>query len=118
MASTIVITDTTEADIPAITAMFATEVRHGTASWAYEPPTHDEMLEKFQRLTADNYPFLTARLDNQESTSTRTQARTTTQSSVSLLPVPIAREKVTDSCAKTQSMCMRTSDATALQASY
>jgi phosphinothricin acetyltransferase len=65
MASTIVITDTTAADIPAITAMFATEVRHGTASWAYEPPTHDEMLEKFQRLTADNYPFLTARLNNQ-----------------------------------------------------
>lgn len=66
MASTIVITDTTAADIPAITAMFAKEVRHGTASWAYEPPTHDEMLEKFQRLTGDNYPFLTARLQGQD----------------------------------------------------
>lgn len=65
MASTIVITDTTAADIAAITAMFANEVRHGTASWAYEPPTHDEMLEKFQRLTGDNYPFLTARLQDQ-----------------------------------------------------
>ena len=59
-----VITATTTADMPAITDIFATEVLHGTASWSYSPPEIAEMTEKLHRLTGDNYPYLTARLDN------------------------------------------------------
>lgn len=53
----------TEADTPAITAIFAVEVQHGTASWAYEPPSEAEMLEKMQGLLAQGYPFLVAEID-------------------------------------------------------
>jgi len=55
---------TTEADMPAITKIFAEEVLHGTASWAYTPPALAEMTEKFHRLTGDNYPWLSASLDS------------------------------------------------------
>lgn len=58
------ISATTHSDIPAITAMFAEEVKHGTASWAYSPPAQEEMTAKFERLTSDNYPYLTARVDD------------------------------------------------------
>ena len=59
------INETIEADLHAITEMFAEEVVHGTASWAYTPPTQNEMMAKFKRLTNDNYPWLTARLNEQ-----------------------------------------------------
>ena len=50
-------------DIPAITAIFSVEVLHGTASWAYEPPSEAEMLAKMEDLQAQGYPFLVAELD-------------------------------------------------------
>ena len=59
------INETIEADLHAITEMFAEEIVHGTASWAYTPPTQNEMMAKFKRLTNDNYPWLTARLNEQ-----------------------------------------------------
>lgn len=55
----------TEADMPAVTAIFAEEVRHGTASWAYEPPTENELLEKMRGLVAQGYPYLVAEVDGQ-----------------------------------------------------
>ena len=56
---------TIDTDLDAITEMFAVEVMHGTASWAYAPPTRDEMVAKFKRLTDSNYPWLTAQLNDQ-----------------------------------------------------
>ena len=37
------------ADIPAITAIYAQAVLHGTASWEIEPPDEAEMLRRQQR---------------------------------------------------------------------
>ncbi len=64
-AALITVRDTHTEDIPAITEIFANEVTHGTASWAYEPPETPEMLQKFKTLQAQGYPFLTALIDNQ-----------------------------------------------------
>lgn len=50
----------TENDIAAITAIFAEEVLHGTASWAYEPSSETELLEKMNGLLEQGYPFLVA----------------------------------------------------------
>ena len=61
----VVVRSTVDADMPAITKIFAAEVLHGTASWAYIPPTQQEMTDKLHRLSADNYPCLTAQLDDQ-----------------------------------------------------
>lgn len=58
------ITATTDADLPAITEIFAEEVLHGTASWAYTPPTLAEMTDKFHRLNGDNFPWLSAHYNN------------------------------------------------------
>jgi len=55
----------TETDIPAITAIFAEEVLHGTASWSYEPPPEAELLEKMRGLVAQGYPYLVAEVENQ-----------------------------------------------------
>lgn len=57
------IRDASEDDASAITAIFAEEVRHGTASWAYEPPSEEEMLEKLRGLQAQGYPFLVAEIN-------------------------------------------------------
>lgn len=52
-------------DIAQITSIFAHEVRHGTASWSYQPPAADEMLAKFSSLQAQGYPFLSAVVDGE-----------------------------------------------------
>lgn len=62
-ADNVIIRPATAQDIPAITAIFAHEVTHGTASWAYEPPDANEMLAKLQTLQGQGYPFLCAEVD-------------------------------------------------------
>ena len=57
--------ETCAEDIAAITEIFANEVSYGTASWAYEPPTASEMLQKLATLQAQGYPFLTALVNDQ-----------------------------------------------------
>lgn len=48
------------ADIPAIAAIYAHAVLHGTASWELEPPDVAEMLRRFEAVKAGGYPYLVA----------------------------------------------------------
>ncbi|MDR6874730.1 phosphinothricin acetyltransferase [Bosea sp. BE125] len=50
-------------DIPAITAIYAHAVLHGTASWEIEPPDEAEMLRRQQAILAGGYPYLVAEHD-------------------------------------------------------
>jgi phosphinothricin acetyltransferase len=53
----------TPADVPAILAIYADQVRHGTASWELEPPDDAEMQRRMHTLLAAGYPYLVAELD-------------------------------------------------------
>jgi len=50
----------TEADIPAITAIYADAVSTGTASYEIEPPDEAEMLARMQRIVSGGHPYLVA----------------------------------------------------------
>ncbi|AMJ62138.1 GNAT family N-acetyltransferase [Bosea sp. PAMC 26642] len=51
------------ADIPAITAIYAHAVLHGTASWELDPPDESEMLRRHEAILAGGYPWLAAERD-------------------------------------------------------
>lgn len=51
------------ADIPAITAIYADAVLHGTASWELAPPDEAEMLRRHEAILAGGYPYLVAERD-------------------------------------------------------
>nr|PZN33119.1 MAG: GNAT family N-acetyltransferase [Chloroflexota bacterium] len=51
------------ADIPAIHAIYAHSVLHGTASWEYEPPDLDEMRRRVEGLLERGFPYLVAEVD-------------------------------------------------------
>jgi L-amino acid N-acyltransferase YncA len=53
------------ADIPAITAIYAHAVKHGTASFEIEPPTEAEMAQRLKALLDGNYPYFIAHMDGQ-----------------------------------------------------
>jgi L-amino acid N-acyltransferase YncA len=53
----------TLADIPAITAIYAHAVRHGTASFELEPPTEAEMTRRMQAVLYGKFPYLAAEID-------------------------------------------------------
>lgn len=48
------------ADIPAITAIYAHAVRHGTASFELEPPDETEMTRRMRALLDGGFPYLIA----------------------------------------------------------
>jgi L-amino acid N-acyltransferase YncA len=50
----------TPADIPAITRIYAHAVRHGTASFEFEPPDEAEMTRRQRALLDGGYPYLVA----------------------------------------------------------
>ncbi len=50
----------TPADIPAITAIYAHAVRHGTASFEIEPPDEPEMARRQKALLDGGFPYLVA----------------------------------------------------------
>ncbi|MCJ2133428.1 GNAT family N-acetyltransferase [Methylobacterium sp. J-026] len=50
----------TEADLPAITAIYGDAVTTGTASFETEPPTLDEMARRFALLRDGGFPYLVA----------------------------------------------------------
>ncbi len=54
---------TLEADLPAITAIYAHAVRHGTATFELEPPDLTEMTRRYRALTDGGYPYFVAVLD-------------------------------------------------------
>ena len=53
----------TSDDIPAILAIYAQQVLHGTASWELEPPDEPEMHRRMAAITGAGYPYLAAELD-------------------------------------------------------
>lgn len=54
----------TEADLPAITAIYDHAVRTGTATFELEPPTLAEMMARFGNLTGAGFPYLAAIADD------------------------------------------------------
>jgi L-amino acid N-acyltransferase YncA len=58
--SDISIRPATPADIPAITRIYAHAVRHGTASFEFEPPDEAEMTRRMHALLDGGYPYLVA----------------------------------------------------------
>ena len=54
---------TTEADLPAITAIYQQAVREGTATFELEPPDLAEMTRRYRALVDGGYPYFVAILD-------------------------------------------------------
>jgi len=55
----------TEADIDAITAIYAAEVRDFVNTYEYDAPGTEEMLRRMHAIVADGYPYLVAEADGQ-----------------------------------------------------
>jgi L-amino acid N-acyltransferase YncA len=53
-----------EADLPAITAIYEEAVRHGTATFELEPPDLAEMTRRYRALIDGGYPYFVSVLDN------------------------------------------------------
>ena len=53
-----------EADIPAITAIYAVHVEEGTASFETVPPNESAMLQRRRLLIDGGFPFLVAAIDS------------------------------------------------------
>ncbi|HEY9256222.1 MAG TPA: GNAT family N-acetyltransferase [Stenotrophomonas sp.] len=60
---TLLLRDATEADIPAITAIYAVEVTDFVNTYEYEVPDEAEMAKRRHNLLAAGYPYLVAELD-------------------------------------------------------
>jgi len=58
--SDVTIRAATPADIPAITAIYAFEVREKTASFELTPPDEAEMMRRFTTLIDNGFPYLVA----------------------------------------------------------
>ena len=54
---------TTEADLPAITAIYQQAVREGTATFELEPPDLAEMTRRYRTLVDGGYPYFVAMID-------------------------------------------------------
>jgi phosphinothricin acetyltransferase len=61
--SAIAIIPATEADVPAIAAIYQPAVRNGTASFELDPPDQAEMLRRFKTLVDAGFPYLIAEAD-------------------------------------------------------
>jgi L-amino acid N-acyltransferase YncA len=64
VSSGVAIRPATEADLPAITDIYAHAVRTGTASYEYDPPTLAEMRGRFEALAAARYPYICAEAED------------------------------------------------------
>jgi L-amino acid N-acyltransferase YncA len=53
----------TDADIPAVTAIYAHHVRHGLASFELEPPDEEEMARRRAEVLERGFPYLVAEID-------------------------------------------------------
>ncbi|ESQ74432.1 GNAT family N-acetyltransferase [Asticcacaulis sp. AC402] len=54
------IRDASEADFGVITEIYAHNVRHGTGTFALEPPSQDEMMASFRTISGMDLPYLVA----------------------------------------------------------
>lgn len=59
----ILVRPATPDDLPAIAAIYAEAVVHGTATWEYDPPDLAEMARRHDALVAAGYPYLVAEAD-------------------------------------------------------
>ncbi len=59
------IRDVREEDAPAIAAIYAHHVRHGTASYDLEAASADETLAKIRRILSAGWPFIVAEADGE-----------------------------------------------------
>lgn len=57
------IRDATEADIPAIAALYADEVRERVATYEYDVPDEAEMAQRMRAVQAAGYPYFVAERD-------------------------------------------------------
>jgi L-amino acid N-acyltransferase YncA len=60
---TLIIRDSTEADLPAISAIYGHAVRTGTASFEYDPPDAAEMARRRTDVLDKDLPYLVADVD-------------------------------------------------------
>ena len=60
---TLIIRDSRDADLPAITAIYGHAVRTGTASFEYDPPDLAEMARRRADVLGKGFPYLVAELD-------------------------------------------------------
>jgi phosphinothricin acetyltransferase len=60
MMSSIAIRPATLADIGRIAQIYADAVSNGTASYELEPPTRTAMVERFEALSLNGYPYIVA----------------------------------------------------------
>ncbi|WP_404385301.1 GNAT family N-acetyltransferase [Caenispirillum salinarum] len=56
--------DATDADMDAVTDIYAHHVRHGTGSYEYEPPPVEEMLRRRDMVLEQGLPWLVAATDD------------------------------------------------------
>ncbi len=56
----LIIRPSQDADLPAITAIYAHSVLHETASWEYEPPDQAEISRRRAAILAQGFPHLVA----------------------------------------------------------
>lgn len=59
----LLIRDATTADVPAITALYADEVRERVATYEYDAPGAPEMERRMREIQAAGFPYLVAELD-------------------------------------------------------
>lgn len=59
----LLIRDATEADIPAIAALYADEVRERVATYEYDVPDEAEMAQRLRNVQAAGYPYFVAEHD-------------------------------------------------------
>jgi phosphinothricin acetyltransferase len=90
---TLRVREATPADVPAITALYAREVRDGVATYEYDVPGEVEMTARMQALTSAGFPFLVAEHDGvfagyayASSYRTRAGYRWTVEDTVYVLP--------------------------------
>jgi L-amino acid N-acyltransferase YncA len=53
----------TDADVPAVTAIYAHHVRHGLASFELDPPGEEEMARRRSEVLERGFPYLVAEID-------------------------------------------------------
>jgi phosphinothricin acetyltransferase len=89
----ITIRDATEADVPAIAAIYEVHVLHGTASFEEVPPPLEEMQRRFREIRASGRPYLVGEIDGRVAGyayagpyRTRTAYRFTLEDSIYLDP--------------------------------
>lgn len=61
----LIVRDATPADVPAIAALYADEVREHVNTYEYDVPDEAEMSQRLHAVIAAGYPYLVAELDGQ-----------------------------------------------------